>query len=98
MARPRRKYTAEFKREAVRLTQEPGRKIGEVAKNLGVDRGLLQRWKAEMKEHGTDVFPGNGRPRASDEEVLRLRSELVRVQQERDILKKALGYFAKERS
>lgn len=98
MAKPRRKYSAEFKREAVRLTLEPGRQLGGVARNLGVNRNLLQRWKAEMKTHGTDVFPGNGRPRASDEELLRLKSELVRVQQERDILKKALAFFAKERS
>ena len=98
MAKSRRKYSAEFKREAVQLTFDSGRTISEVAANLGINPGLLQRWKSEMKAHGPDVFPGNGRPRASDEELLRLKTELARVQQERDILKKALAFFARERS
>ena len=98
MARARRKHSVEFKREAVRLSREPGRKVGEVAANLGIDRGLLQRWRSEMEAHGASAFPGNGRAKASDEEVLQLRKELARAQQERDILKKALAYFAKERS
>lgn len=98
MARSRRKHSAEFKREAVRLTLEPGRAVGEVAANLGIDRSLLQRWRSEMQSHGSDAFPGNGRPKAGDEEVLQLRKDLARALQERDILKKALAYFAKERS
>ena len=98
MARSRRKHSAEFKREAVRLTLEPGRTVSEVAANLGVDRSLLQRWRSEMGAHGASAFPGNGRTKTSDEEVLQLRKDLARAQQERDILKKALAYFAKERS
>jgi transposase len=98
MARSRRKHSSEFKREAVRLTLEPGRTVSEVAANLGVDRSLLQRWKSEMDAHGASAFPGNGRTKASDEEMLQLRKGLARAQQERDILKKALAYFAKERS
>lgn len=98
MGRSRRTYSAEFKREAVRMTLVPGRTVGEVADNLGVSRGLLQRWRSQMKAGGADAFPGNGRPKASDEELVRLRSELAQARQERDILKKALAYFAKERS
>jgi transposase-like protein len=98
MSKSRRKYSAEFKREAVQLTLEPGRTVGEIAANLGISPGLLQRWRSQMKAHGPDVFPGNGRPKASDEELLRLKKDFARVQQERDILKKALAYFAKERS
>lgn len=98
MGRSRRQYSAEFKREAVGMILDRGRTIREVADNLGVDRSLLQRWKFELKADGADAFPGNGRPKASDEEVLRLRSELAQTRQERDILKKALAYFAKERS
>ena len=97
MAKTRRTYSAEFKREAVQLTHEPGRTVGEVATGLGVDRGLLQRWRSESKRDGGEAFPGKGRPKASDEEVLRLRKELARTQHERDILKKALGYFASPR-
>ena len=98
MARSRRKHSAEFKREAVRLSREAGRTVGEVAANLGIDRGLLQRWRSELESHGAEAFPGNGRLKASDEEVLQLRKDLARAQQERDILKKALAFFAKERS
>ena len=98
MARSRRKHSAEFKREAVRLSREAGRTVGEVAANLGIDRGLLQRWRSELESHGAEAFPGNGRLKASDEEVLQLRKDLARAQQERYILKKALAYFAKERS
>ena len=98
MGKSRRSYSPEFKREAVRMVLEQGRTVVEVADNLGIDRGVLQRWKSEMKAEGAHAFPGNGRAKASDEEVLRLRKELARAQQERDILKKALAYFAKERS
>jgi transposase len=98
MSKSRRKYSAEFKREAVRLTQEPGRTVAEVAANLGISPGVLQHWRSRVKADGLDVFPGHGRPKAGDEELLRLRKELARVQQERDILKKAVAFFAKERS
>ena len=98
MSKSRRKYSAEFKREAVQLTLEQGRTVAEVAANLGINANLLQRWKSQVKAHGPSVFPGNGRPKASDEELFRLKKDLARVQQERDILKKALAYFAKERS
>ena len=98
LARSRRKHRAEFKRDAVRLTHEPGRTVGEVATSLGHDRSLLRRWKSEIDAHGAWAFPGRGRAKASDEEVLQLRKDLARARQERDILKKALAYFAKERS
>ena len=98
MAGSRRKHSAEFKREAVRLSREADRTVGEVSASLGIDRGLLQRWRKELGEHGAEAFPGNGRLKASDDEVARLRRELSRAQQERDILKKALAFFAKERS
>ena len=98
MARARRKYSVEFKREAVGMTLGRDRTLVEVADNLGISRGLLQRWKAQMKTEGAGAFPGNGRPKASEEELLRLRRELAQTRQERDILKKALAYFAKERN
>jgi len=98
MGRSRRKYSPEFKREAVRMSMEPERTVVEVADSLGIDRSLLQRWKSRMKADGPEAFPGNGRPKPSDEELHKLRRELARTRQERDILKKALAYFAKERS
>lgn len=74
MARSRRKHSPEFKREAVRLTYEEGRTVGGVADSLGIDRSLLQRWRSQMSDQGAHAFPGQGRPKASDEELVRLRA------------------------
>ena len=94
----RRIYTAEFKQEAVRLTQQPGVSIAQIAKELGVSEHSLYTWRSKAKEQGELAFPGNGRVALTEEqkENLRLRKELERVKQERDILKKAVGFFAKE--
>jgi len=98
MGKSRRKYSQEFKLEAVKLVLEQDRTIGDVAASLGVNRGLLQRWKSQLKSEGVLAFPGNGRLNPADEENRRLRKELSRVRQERDILKKATAYFAREQS
>ena len=98
MGTPRRKHSREFKLEAVKLVVEQGRTVYDVAQSLGVNPGLLQRWKSQLKSEGALAFPGNGRPHAADEEVLRLRKELAQVRQEREILKKATAYFAKEQN
>ena len=94
----RRTYTAEFKREAVGLTRDPDRTVAEVARSLGIDRSVLRSWKVRMDADGEEAFPGHGRLKASDDEVAQLRRELERTRQERDILKKALAYFAKQPS
>jgi len=95
MAGKRRQHTREFKLDAVKMVLE-GRKISEVAENLGVNRSLLQTWKRQFQEDGSVAFPGQGKLKPDDEENRRLRRELAITQQERDILKKALAYFAKE--
>lgn len=94
----RRKYSTEFKQEAVRLALEPDRTVAEVARSLGIDRSMLRAWKVQYEAEGAAAFPGNGRPKASEEEVSKLRRELAQARQERDILKKALAYFAKDPS
>ena len=98
MGKVRRKYSREFKLEAVKLVVEQERTVGDVAESLGVGRGVLQRWKSQLKSEGALAFPGNGNLSATDEEVRRLKKELAQVRQERDILKKATAYFAKEQS
>ena len=98
MGSPRRKYTREFKQEAVRLVLEGDRTVTDVAASLGIDRALLQRWKAEFKEDGSVAFRGNGVMKPEEAEIARLKRELAQAKQERDILKKALGYFAKDKS
>ena len=82
MGRSRRKHSAEFKREAVRMTLEPDRTLSEVADNLGIARSLLQRWKSKMEADGANAFPGNGRPKASDEELERLVAVAMQVFEE----------------
>lgn len=95
----RRQYTAEFKREAVQLSETSGKRIVQVARELGIAPKLLYRWRAELLAQGADAFPGPGQGPASAQEVATLRRELERVRQERDILKKALSIFSQvERS
>jgi len=96
MGATRRKHTAEFKISAVRLITERGIGIAQAARDLGVDRSLLTKWKAELSTNGKAAFPGKGRLRPLEEEVARLRRENQTLRLERDILKKATAFFAKE--
>jgi transposase len=98
MGKSRRKYTREFKIEALKMVLDDGRTVTDVAEALGIDRSLLQRWKSEFKDDGDVAFPGNGRRKPDDEEIARLKRELSQARQERDILKKALAFFAKQKS
>ena len=98
MGSSRRKHSREFKLEAVKQVVERGRSVSEVAAGLGIHPNLLARWKAQFEEEGTKAFPGNGKVSGTDEEIRRLRRELAIAQQERDILKKAVGFFAKHKN
>ena len=98
MGRSRRKYSREFKLEAVKQVVEQGRPVSAVADNLGVNRNLLTRWKSQLLAAGELAFPGQGRQSESEEEIRRLRRELSIARQERDILKKAAAYFANDKS
>ena len=85
MAETRKKYTREFKIEAVRLF-ENGNKIGrEIEQDLGIGKGVIYRWKRELSEENIRAFPGHGNPR--DEELSRLRKENTILRDERDILR-----------
>ena len=94
MTQKRRKYTREFKLEAVRLWQTTEKSAREVEDDLGIARGLLYRWKSQFTAKGEDAFNGQGRMSAPDEEIRRLNRELEIVKQERDILKKAVAIFS----
>ena len=93
MARVRRTFTPEFKRDAVALVLREGKTLSEVARNLGVARSLLQRW---VEQHSDQHQDGNPRKTKGTEreEMKQLQKELRDVTEERDILKKALAYFA----
>ena len=94
----RGRYTKEFKIEAIRLMDSGDKPISEIAMELGVKRTLLYRWKDQARENGELAFPGkSGRPRNDQlSENARLKKELKEVTEERDILKKAAAYFARD--
>ena len=96
MARTRRTYTPEFKAEAVRLVTEQGYSVAEAARSLGIGDTLLRSWKQAREAQGDQAFPGHGQLPPFEEELRRLRAENKRLLAERDILKKAAAFFAKE--
>ena len=90
----RRKYTEEFKREAVGFANQPGVTLKQVAEELGINANMLGRWRRELVSDGKVAFPGKGHAR--DEEMAALKRELSRVKKERDFLKEAAAFFARE--
>src|SRR4051794_4309356 len=96
MARKRRTYTREFKLEAVKLITEKGYSVAEAARALDVGETLLRSWKQALDKEGDQAFPGQGKLPPLEEELRQLRADNKRLQMERDILKKATAYFAKE--
>jgi transposase len=96
MARKRRVYTPEFKAEAVKLVTEKGYSLAEAARSLGIHETLLRSWKQALQDKGEQAFPGRGHLGPHDEELRRLRAENKRLLAERDILKKAAAFFARE--
>jgi transposase len=94
----RRVYTKEFKEQAVMLTETSSKSVSEIAKDLGIRENNLWRWKKEFREAGARSFPGQGNRQVGtdlEEENRRLKEELLLVQMERDILKKAVAIFSK---
>lgn len=96
MAKPRRKFSREYKLEAVRRVVNSGEPVAEVARAIGIQSQALYGWVRAFKAEAGEAFRGNGKVTAQDEEIRKLRRELARVQEERDILKKATVFFAKE--
>ena len=92
----RQRFTKEFKLEAIRLWKSSGRPAAAIARELGLRRNHLYKWQTEVDIHGETAFPGKGGRPASPDELTRLRQENARLREERDILKKAAEYFARE--
>ena len=98
MARVRRTFTPQFKKDAVALLRQ-GRSATEVAQSLGIARSLLQRWKDQLeRKRPAEVFHGSGQRSPEQQEIAELKKKLSRVTEERDILKKALAYFADDQT
>ena len=96
MARTRRTYTPEFKAQAVQLVTQHGYSVAEAARSLGISENLIRNWKQALHDQGERAFPGRGKLSPFEEENRRLRADNKRLLAERDILKKAAAFFARE--
>jgi len=92
----RRKFTREFKLEAVRLIKERGVSYAQASLDLGVHQSQLRGWVKALAGDPQHGFPGQGQMKPEQLEIAQLKREVIRLKAERDILKKAAAYFAKE--
>ena len=96
MTKKRKRLSKQFKVDAVKLVIEEGYNVSEAARNLEIHHSSLRRWIKEHKSKGEQAFPGKGHMTPEKEELYRLRKENKRLRMEREILKKAAAFFAKE--
>ena len=92
----RRKHTPEFKREALSMVIDQQLSVAEVSRRLGISQSLLHKWTLQFAAQGEQAFPGKGPQTAQEAEVARLRRGVEQLRMERDILKKATAFFARE--
>jgi len=92
----RRGFTPEFKREAVKLGRQPGAVISKIAGELGLNANVLRRWIQQFEQGRWESNPGTPLKTEQQAEIERRRKENAKLRTERDILKKAAAYFAKE--
>jgi transposase len=92
----RRRFTREFKLEAARLIRDRGVSYAQASEDLGVHPTQLRHWVKAFAEDPQHAFPGAGQMKLEQLEITRLKREVIKLKAERDILKKAAAYFAKE--
>ena len=92
----RRSFTREFKVEAVRLVRDRGVSVAQAARDLGVHENVIRKWAKDFDADPEQSFPGQGTMKPVEAENERLRREVQKLKAERDILKKAAAYFAKD--
>ena len=92
----RRKFSREFKIEAVRLVRERGVSVAQASRDIDVHENVLRKWVKEFGADPKQAFPGHGQVKPEQLEIDRLRREVAKLKAERDILKKAAAYFARE--
>ncbi len=95
MSEKRKTYDKEFKLSAVKMIVEGGMSLSRVSRDLGINENSLHKWKKDYLSDQQNAFPGKGRLKPEEEELRKLKKQLSRVTMERDILKKAIGYFTK---
>lgn len=91
----RRKYSAEFKREAVALANQPGVTRAQIGRELDINPNMITRWQRELQANGSKAFLGQGVAR--DEEIAALKRDNSRLRKERDFLHEAATFFASDR-
>ena len=96
MKRQRRIHSREFKQEAVALVKEHGYSYAAAGRSLGVNGALIGRWRRQLEDNAVEAFPGKGRRTAEQQRIHELESENRRLRMEKEILKKATVFFAKE--
>jgi transposase len=96
MEMARRKFSREFKIEAVRLIKERGVSVAQAGRDLDVHENVLRKWMRELAADPAHAFPGHGQVKPEQLEIDRLRREVAKLKAERDILKKAAAFFARE--
>lgn len=92
----RRVFSREFKLEAVRLVRQRGVSVAQASRDLGVHENVIRKWVKQLEDDPLQAFPGQGRMKPEQAEIERLKREVQKLKAERDILKKAAAYFAKE--
>jgi transposase len=93
----RRKFSREFKIEAVKLVRERGVSVAaQAGRDLDVHKNVLRKWVKEFGSDPVQAFPGHGQMKPAQQEIERLRREVAKLKTERDILKKAAAFFAKD--
>ncbi len=97
MSKRRRRFSREYKRDVVRMVTESGHSVKDVSKELDVRPDMIRRWVRQLAKDPEQSFPGAGRQKERDAEMVKLRRELSRVREERDILKKAVAIFSDRR-
>jgi transposase len=94
----RRQFTREFKLEAVKLVRERRVSVAQASRDLGVHANVIRKWVRDFEADPKQAFPGQGQMRPEQAEIERLRKEVTKLKAERDILKKAAAYFAKDQA
>lgn len=94
----RKKYSTEFKREAVGLVVDQGYSKAEAGRSLDVNPNLIRRWQLQFETEGNDAFPGHGKLTPDQRRIRDLETENRRLRMEKEILKKATVFFVQEKS
>lgn len=92
----RRTFSREYKLEAIKLVRDRGVSVAQASRDLGVHENVLRKWVGDWDADPKDAFPGQGQMKPDQQELDRLRREVAKLKAERDILKKAAAYFAKD--